>query len=69
MFCTKFGDNCSKSVGGVVKKTDLDEIQSGGKSVGMAYMDRLVWTHRMQEKKIVSETYGSKVTGQKHKLL
>ena len=56
MFCTKFGDDCSKFVGGVAKKTDLDTIPNGGKSIwtqmGVAYMDGFVWTHKIQEKNL-----------------
>ncbi len=35
----------------------------------VAYMDKFVWTHRILETKIVSETYSSKVTGQNIKFI
>ena len=49
MLCAKFGEDCSKYVGGVVKKQIRTEFK-------MADMDadRFVWTQRIQEKRVLS---------------
>ena len=68
MLCAKFGDNCSKFVV-LAKKTDVDKIQNGGKSIknrmDMAYMQRCVMSQGIQGKRNFHvKSYASRVTGQ-----